>query len=78
MGSVFGITNLAAMSAVIAQNVRTDINVHNDSPQTSCRALIIRVGFGAHYSITIIWNPQNSPVNYLGPYIRETREDHLG
>ena len=31
-------------------------------------ALIIRIGvFGAHYTIIVIRNPQNSIGNYLGP-----------
>ena len=38
---------------------------------TSCNigALIIRIGFGAHYTIIILRNPQNSIGNYLGGYI---------
>ena len=39
-------------------------------PHPHTGALIIRIGFWAHYTIIMIWNPpQNSIVNYLGPYI---------
>ena len=31
-------------------------------------ALILRIGFGARYTIIIIRIPQNSIGNYLGPY----------
>ena len=32
-------------------------------------ALIIRIGFGAQYTIHILRNPQNSTGNYLGSYV---------
>ena len=47
-------------------------------------ALIIKIGFGAHYTTVIIRRPQNSIRNYLDPYIRgfkvhrEARRCHQG
>ena len=34
----------------------------------SIGGLIIRIWFGAQYTIAILRNPQNSIGNYLGPY----------
>ena len=34
----------------------------------SIGSLITRIGFWAHYTITLVWSPPNSLGNYLGPY----------
>ena len=38
-------------------------------------ASIIRIGFGAHYTIVMIRNPQNSIGTYSGPYITAGMRD---
>ena len=43
-------------------------NEHRVSLKTNIEALILIIGFGAHYTIIIIRNPQNGIGTYLGPY----------
>ena len=42
-----------------------------DDFQHCLMVLAVAEGFGAHYTIVIKRNPQNSIRNYLGPYVRE-------
>ena len=49
------------------------------APETfNIGALIIRIGFGAHYIIVMVRNPQNSIGKYLGPYIMQFRVEGFG
>ena len=41
-------------------------------------ALIVKIGFGAHYTIIILRNPQNGRGNYLGPSCTRPRQKRLG
>ena len=60
---IAGILAITTLNEMITPPKCPCFNTHNIG------ALIIRIGFGAHYTIVIIRNAQNIIGNYLGPYI---------
>ena len=50
---------------------RTSVGWVRNGQSFNIGALVIRIGFGAHFDRFLLRNPQNSIGNYLGPYSTE-------
>ena len=64
MGSQGDMISRPGFGRRVDHAVSADPKLLNPTPNSNMGALKIRISFGAHYTIVIIRNPQNSIGNY--------------
>ena len=60
--------NVLAAVSISTPTITLVVPIEISTLNPNLGALRTRIGFGAHYTLNITRNPQNSIGNYLGPY----------